>query len=90
MMQLECPNCGPRNVSEFRFRGEYVERPRDGADPAQRRAWAEYLYFRDNRAGVQKEWWYHRAGCGRWFLADRDTKSHAVEDTRYWGGEPTP
>ncbi|MCH8992270.1 MAG: sarcosine oxidase subunit delta, partial [Acidobacteria bacterium] len=40
MMQLECPNCGPRNVSEFRFRGEYVERPRDGADPAQRRAWA--------------------------------------------------
>ena len=84
MMQLECPNCGPRNVSEFRFRGEYVERPRDGADRARRRAWTEYLYFRDNRAGVQKEWWYHRAGCGRWFLAERDTESHAVKDTRYW------
>jgi sarcosine oxidase subunit delta len=24
-------------------------------------------------AGVQKEWWYHRDGCGSWFTIFRDT-----------------
>ncbi len=84
MMRLECPNCGLRNVSEFHFRGACVARPRDGETPEQERAWAEYLYFRTNAEGVQKEWWYHRYGCRLWFLAERHTKSHAVERTYRW------
>lgn len=88
MMLLNCPNCGPRNVAEFRSRGEYVERPLDPSDSAQDREWVDYLYFRENRLGVQKEWWYHRAGCGLWFLAERHTKSHVVEKTYPW--KPAP
>jgi sarcosine oxidase subunit delta len=27
-------------------------------------------------AGVQREWWVHRDGCGLWFRIDRDTGSN--------------
>lgn len=76
---LRCPNCGPRDVYEFRFGGETRTRPDPDADDA---AWSRYLYFRANEAGVQKEkeWWYHRAGCRAWFLAVRDTRTNLVLD----------
>jgi sarcosine oxidase delta subunit len=38
----------------------------------------------DNRQGEQQEWWYHRSGCGLWFLARRDTKTNRVLETRRW------
>lgn len=84
MLQLNCPNCGERNVSEFRFGGEYVQRPKNPEDPASDEAWVNYLYLKENKLGVQKEWWYHRAGCGRWFLAERHTKNQVVEKTYLW------
>jgi sarcosine oxidase delta subunit len=28
---------------------------------------------------VQKEWWYHRAGCGRWFLLERHTQTNELK-----------
>lgn len=72
---LGCPACGPREVGEFRYQGEVTRRPAAGASL---RELAEYVYFRDNVAGVQREWWYHRAGCGLWFLAERDTRTNEV------------
>jgi heterotetrameric sarcosine oxidase delta subunit len=72
---LECPNCGRRDVNEFRYQGEVTKRP--PPDPTLR-ALADYVYFRDNVAGVQREWWYHRIGCGTWFVAERDTRSNDV------------
>ena len=39
----------------------------------------DYVYFRDNVAGVQREWWQHRTGCGEWFLAERDTRTNEVQ-----------
>ena len=39
----------------------------------------DYVYFRDNVAGVQREWWQHRTGCGEWFLAERDTRTNEVK-----------
>ena len=39
------------------------------------------LYFRDNVAGVHREWWYHRHGCGLWFVAERDTTTNEVVST---------
>ena len=47
------------------------------AEPSPRELGA-YNYFRDNVAGVQREWWFHRSGCGEWFLAERDTRTNAV------------
>ncbi len=72
---LECPNCGAREVTDFVYGGEVVRRP--GGSPSRRELNA-YNYFRENRAGVQREWWYHRSGCGAWFLADRDTRTNEV------------
>ena len=77
MLLLTCPNCGARNVSEFGFGGEYNPRPEspmDSSDPD----WTDYLYLRDNTMGVQTEWWYHSAGCGLWFLAERHTRTNEV------------
>jgi sarcosine oxidase delta subunit len=34
--------------------------------------------------GVLREWWYHRAGCGRWFIAERHTKTHEINATYLW------
>ncbi len=56
---IPCPNCGPRDVSEFRHGGEVVAGP-------------------GNRPGPQRERWYHRLGCRRWLLAERDVRSNEV------------
>lgn len=73
---LPCPHCGPRPVDEFATSGEALARP---AGRPTLRELAEYVYFRANVAGVQREWWYHRQGCGAWFLAERDTRTNRVE-----------
>jgi sarcosine oxidase, subunit delta len=72
---LTCPNCGPREVTDFAFGGEVSRRPRER--PTLREL-GSYNYFRRNVAGVQREWWYHRSGCREWFLADRDTRTNEV------------
>jgi heterotetrameric sarcosine oxidase delta subunit len=83
MIRIDCPNCGPRNALEFRYGGEYNPRPANPMDTSDD-AWADYVFMRDNRSGVQKEWWYHRAGCQLWFLAERHTRNNEVLTTRLW------
>ncbi len=75
---LECPHCGLRDVYEFRYQGEVTRRPKgDNGRPTMREL-TDYVYFRDNVAGIQREWWYHRVGCGTWFVAERDTRTNDV------------
>ena len=85
MILLECPNCGPRNAQEFRYGGELHKRPDLNAVTPEE--WATYIYMRDNALGVIREWWYHRAGCGLWFIAERHTKTHEVKATYTWTKE---
>ena len=84
MIIVTCPNCGARNVSEFRFGGELTKRP--APDAMTRESWVDYLYMRTNVLGVQREWWYHDA-CGSWFIAERHTKTHKVLKTYFWEAE---
>jgi len=77
---LHCPNCGDRNVYEFTFGGEFKRRPAPTANDAE---WTAYVYLRKNEAGSQKEWWYHRYGCRKWFLAIRDTTTNSVLETSW-------
>ena len=77
---LNCPNCGERNVNEFRFGGEVTVRP---TPEASENEWTSYLYSRVNTAGVQREWWVHRYVCRKWFLALRDTLTNQVQET-FW------
>jgi heterotetrameric sarcosine oxidase delta subunit len=72
---LTCPNCGPREVTDFAYGGEVTARP--VVRPSQRELSA-YNYFRRNVAGPQREWWYHRSGCRAWFVAQRDTTTNEV------------
>src|SRR3954467_8521543 len=75
---LPCPNCGPRDVNEFRYQGEVTTRP--GPDPTLREL-TDYIYFRDHVAGVQREWGYHRIGCGIWFVAELTAHTNEVLST---------
>lgn len=83
MMQLPCPWCGLRNVSEFHYGGEVTARPDvaavDGA------GWRQYLYTRKNIAGWTHETWYHIAGCRAFFQLERNT---LTDQTRTVEGAP--
>lgn len=74
MIQLPCPWCGPRNVTEFRHVGESTPRPDPAATTPQE--WRCYLYTRRNPRGRVLETWYHGAGCRRYFRLERDTVSN--------------
>ena len=68
--------------------GEDRVHARPGSD-AHAAAWAAYLYERRNLDGPQEEWWFHRLGCRRWFLARRDTRDNHVLAT-WLPEEPAP
>jgi sarcosine oxidase, subunit delta len=76
VMQLRCPDCGPRDESEFSCGGTtHISRPDLKASDV---AWGEYLFFRDNPKGVHFERWRHTYGCGSWFNLARHTVTHQV------------
>ena len=65
---------------EFRFGGELTDRPKPGASTDE---WSGYFYNRRNVAGAQQEWWYHKFGCRKWFVAARDTVTNEVSETAW-------
>jgi heterotetrameric sarcosine oxidase delta subunit len=81
MIEIPCPWCGPRGEQEFHFSGEPKVRPIPAEDVSDA-AWAHYLYHRTNAKGPVLELWSHAAGCGRWFVVERDTITHQVMATR--------
>lgn len=89
MLLIECPNCGPRDETEFHYGGQahvpYPEEPHALND----REWAEYLFYRDNPKGLFAERWNHSVGCRKWFNALRDTLSYRFLGT-YPMGAPRP
>lgn len=63
-------------MDEFTCTGEVTVRP--NGSPTLREL-TDYLYFKRNVAGIQREWWCHRLGCEQWFQADRDTRTNEVQ-----------
>ncbi len=76
---LTCPICGKRNAYEFTYGGEDNGPPREEPDLTPE-AWYERVHVNDSAAGVQKEWWNHRDGCGVWFTLFRDTLTNREVD----------
>jgi sarcosine oxidase subunit delta len=68
---LACPNCGPRDVYEFRYGGQLLDPQGTGS----------------NLPGPQRERWYHRFGCRRWLVAERDLRTNEVLHVRLLEGE---
>ncbi len=89
MLLIECPNCGPRDETEFHYGGQahvaYPEDPYALTD----KEWAEYLFYRDNTRGLYAERWSHSLGCRKWFNAVRDTVTYEIT-TVYPMGQPCP
>lgn len=79
MLLIPCPFCGPRGEHEFRYGDQAgIVRPSPLASDDE---WADYLFVRDNLAGVQRERWVHEGGCRQWFFVDRDTVTHSIHGT---------
>lgn len=78
MLLVPCPNCGPRNASDFSFLGEIIARPDPEAAPSE---WRTYLYLRDNASGWVKEQWYCRVGCRRFFALERHRERNVFRES---------
>jgi sarcosine oxidase subunit delta len=83
MKIMNCPLNGPRNISEFVWGGEVKAMP----DPngCTDEAWADYVFFENNTAGVVREWWCH-VPTSFWFIAERNTVTDEIIRT-YPAGE---
>lgn len=75
---ITCPDCGPREALEFGYGGESNRRAGPGASDEEL---SGYLYLRHNVLGWQTEWWLHRDGCRKWFIAERHTVTNEVRRT---------
>jgi len=78
MKIMTCPLVGPRNIQEFIYGGEVKDVP----DPRRcsESEWANFLFFEDNRKGLQLEWWCH-APTNYWFIVERDTEFDEIVRT---------
>lgn len=89
MLLILCPWCGPRDEIEFHYGGEaHIARPTE-PNALDDRAWAQYLFMRNNPKGPFAERWAHNAGCRRWFILVRDTATHRILAV-YRIGDPPP
>jgi sarcosine oxidase subunit delta len=89
MILIPCPNCGPRDETEFHYGGQaHVAHP---ADPyaLSDEEWGRFLFYRDNPKGLFAERWSHAVGCRKWFNVVRDTVTYRIV-TVYRAGEPRP
>lgn len=82
-MFIPCPFCGERDIQEFSYRGDAAPARPDPLDPQAAEQFFDYVYIRDNPAGPIAEHWYHAAGCRRWLIVDRDTRSHEIFGVRF-------
>jgi heterotetrameric sarcosine oxidase delta subunit len=77
-MRIKCPYCGSRDTGEFSYLGDAtLKRPADGEHGADGPMF-DYVYLRDNPAGLHREHWYHGAGCRSWLVVERDTRNHEI------------
>ena len=89
MLLIPCPNCGPRDETEFHYGGQahvpYPENPSELND----HEWSRYLFYRENPKGIFAERWVHSTGCRQWFNMLRDTVSYDIQAI-YPMGTPRP
>ena len=78
MKIMDCPLNGPRNISEFICGGEVREMP--NPEKSNSKAWVDYLFMENNKAGLIYEWWCH-APTTYWFIARRDTRTDEILET---------
>ena len=73
-MRIKCE----RALEEFTYRGDATVKRPESLEPSAIEAWVDYVYLRDNPAGLHKEHWHHSAGCHSWLVVTRDTVTHEI------------
>ena len=72
MLILECPYCGVKAEETELSPGYEAHLKRFGPGSSDEE-FETYMFARKNPKGVHFERWRHAYGCGKWFLAARDT-----------------
>jgi sarcosine oxidase subunit delta len=74
MFEIQCPYCDEKRPEiEFAYAGEAHIVRAVKADDLSDQAWAEFLFYRDNKRGDHCERWWHQHGCNMFFNAVRNT-----------------
>ncbi|MCL4169222.1 UNVERIFIED_CONTAM: hypothetical protein GTU68_011302 [Idotea baltica] len=78
-MLIDHPLLGPRDSQEFTYLGDasLIDRPDWQADDAADQ-FHDYLYQRDNPAGLHRELWFHEVGDRSWLVVTRNTVTHEI------------
>ena len=78
-MLIPHPLLGLRDAQEFTYLGDaaLLARP-DGMAEGAEAAFFDYMYLRDNPAGLHRELWYHEQGDRSWLVVTRDTTTHEI------------
>jgi sarcosine oxidase subunit delta len=78
-MLIPHPLLGLRDASEFTYLGDasLLNRP-DGMASDAAAQFHDYVYLRDNPAGVHQELWFHEQGDRSWLVVTRDTTTHEI------------
>ena len=77
-MRICCPYCGDRDLREFVYLGDAALKRPDPNTPDALEQFTDYVYQRDNTAGVHRDFWYHAAGCHAWLVVTRNTLTHDI------------
>ena len=83
-MRIKCPYCGERALEEFTYRGDATVTRPDSLEQGARRL-VDYVYFRDNPAGLHQEHWHHSAGCHAWLVVTRNIITHEIVAVEFAG-----
>lgn len=78
-MLIPHPLLGPRDAQEFTYLGDasLLDRP-DGMAEGAASLFADYVFLRDNPAGVHRELWFHEQGDRSWLVVTRNTVTHEI------------
>lgn len=78
-MLIPHPLLGLRDAQEFTYLGDatLLNRP-DGMAEGAEAAFFDYLYLRDNPAGLHRELWFHEQGDRSWLVVTRNTVTHEI------------
>ncbi|MDH7803340.1 MULTISPECIES: sarcosine oxidase subunit delta [unclassified Rhizobium] len=78
-MLIPHPLLGLRDAQEFTYLGDasLLRRP-DGMATNAAADFNDYVYLRDNPAGVHRELWFHEQGDRSWLVVTRNTVTHEI------------
>lgn len=78
MIRINCPWCGERNMVEFSYGGDAINKHPGLSEAIGETQYFDYVYMRDNPRGPYLEYWHHVNGCRQWIKVMRDTLTHEV------------